>query len=60
MLCTVPNESELAALFNVLKEKGVRCAGWYEDDLDESLTAIATAPLRGDERKPLRRLKLLK
>jgi hypothetical protein len=49
----------LDALFNRLKEKGVRVCAWYEEDMGNQLTAIATAPLRGNERKPMKRLKLL-
>ncbi len=59
VVCTVANEAELDALFNRLKEKGVRCCEWREEDMGKQLTAIATAPLRGAERKPLKRLKLL-
>jgi hypothetical protein len=60
VLCSVPDEPALAAVFNRLKEFGVPCCSWSEDDMGGSLTAVATAPLRGDERKPLRRLDLLK
>ncbi|WP_157469487.1 peptidyl-tRNA hydrolase [Gemmata sp. SH-PL17] len=59
VVCAVANEQELDALFNRLKEKGVRCCAWHEEDMGKKLTAIATAPLRGDERKPLKRLKLI-
>lgn len=59
VVCAVADEQELAAVFNRLKEKGVRCCAWYEDDMGNALTAIGTAPLRGVERKPLKRLKLL-
>lgn len=59
VVCAVANECELDALFNRLKEKGVRVCAWYEEDMDKQLTAIATAPLRGAERKPLKRLKLI-
>jgi len=59
VVCGVADESELAAVFNSLKEQGVRCCAWYEDDMGGALTAIATAPLRGAERKPLKRFRLL-
>lgn len=45
--------------FNELKSAGVPCCGYHEDDMRGSLTAVATAPLTGKERSPLRRFKLL-
>lgn len=59
VVCTVADEHELASVFNRLKEQDVRCCAWYEDDMGNALTAIATAPLRGVERKPMKRFKLL-
>lgn len=59
VVCGVANENELNGLFNRLKEQGVPCCGWYEDDMNDSLTAVATGALRGCDRKPLKRLKLL-
>lgn len=53
------DEQELADAFNRLKELGVRCCAWYEDDMGNALTAVGTAPLRGAERKPLKRFSLL-
>lgn len=60
VLCTVKGETELTELFEDLKQKGTPVCAYREDDMDDAMTAIATGPLRGDERKPLRRLKLLK
>ncbi len=59
VVCQVANERELDAAFNRLKKLGVPCCAWYEDDMNNSLTAIATGLLRGSERKTLRRFKLL-
>lgn len=59
VVCAVENESQLDDLFNDLKGQGVRCCGYTEPDMDNSLTAIATAPLRGEQRRPLRKLRLL-
>jgi hypothetical protein len=59
IVCAVADESALTALFERLKAKGVRCCAFYEDDMCGALTAIATAPLTGGERRPLRRLFLL-
>lgn len=60
VLCAVDNERELAEAFNRLKDAQVAVAGYYEDDLGGALTAVATAPLCGAERKPLRKFALLK
>lgn len=59
VVCQVENEQELDDEFNRLKEAGVPCCAWYEDDMDNSLTAIATAALSGKERKPMRKYQLL-
>jgi hypothetical protein len=59
-LCGVDNEQELIDLFNDLKDRGVTCVSYNEPDfVGCQMTAIATAPLIGEERKPLKRLRLL-
>jgi uncharacterized protein Usg len=60
VVCTVFDERELANTFERLKRQGVPCCAFYEDDLDGALTAVATAPLRGDARRPLQWLRLLR
>ena len=60
VVCTVADEEALNNLFNELKEQGIPCCGFNEADFCGALTAIATAPLVGKERAPLRQLKLLK
>jgi hypothetical protein len=60
VVCTLPDERQLDELFNRLKELGVPVCAWYEEDMGRRLTAIATGPLRGDQRRPLRNLKLLR
>lgn len=60
VICTLPDEATLNNFFEGLKEIGVPCCAWREDDMGDALTAVATGPLRGDQRKPLRWLKLLK
>lgn len=59
IVCVVENESALADAFNRLKEAGVPVCAWTEDSMGNSLTAIATGILRGDQRKPLRKYRLL-
>ncbi len=60
VVCAVENEKALEDLFESLKQQSVPVVAFYEDDLDDQLTAIATGLLAGDERKPLRWLPLLK
>jgi hypothetical protein len=60
VVCTADDEKELNDLFNRLKEDRVPCCANYEPDFQGMpLTAIATAALKGDQRRPLRRLPLL-
>jgi hypothetical protein len=59
VLCAVEDEAALEDAFNALKDAGVPCVGWYEEDMGGRLTAVATGPLRGPERKPLRWFHLL-
>ena len=61
VLCGVENEMALNDAFNRLKDQGVPCCGEYEPDfVGHPLTAVATGPLVGDARKPLRQFRLLK
>lgn len=60
VVCAVDNEKALAEEFNRLKDLGIACCGFYENDLHNQLTAVATAPLHGKERKPLRNYQLLR
>lgn len=46
-------------MFEQLKEQGIPAVAWREDDMDNQLTAVATAPLTGKKRKPLRKMRLL-
>lgn len=60
VVCAVDDEQTLDRVFNRFKEIGVPVCAWTEDDMDGSLTAIATGILRGDERRHFRKFKLLK
>jgi len=60
VVCGVTDESELLREFNLLKEMGVPCCLWREDDLGNRATSLATAPLRGKARKPLSGYSLLR
>lgn len=37
----------------------MKCCAYHEPDFGGEMTAVATAPLRGEERQPLRQLRLL-
>lgn len=60
VVCTLPDEQSLDSFFNRLKEIGIPVCAWREEDMGGSLTAVATGPLRGEQRRPLRNLKLLR
>ncbi len=60
VVCAVADEAELTDTFEKLKGLGVPCCAWREDDMDDQLTAVATGPLQGAERKPMRQFKLLR
>lgn len=58
-MCVVEDEAALADAFNRLKDANVPAIGYYEDDFKGALTAVATGLLRGEQRRPLRRFRLL-
>jgi hypothetical protein len=58
-LCGVKSEDQLLKVSKYLSEHGVLHEMFFEPDID-SYTAIATKPLVGDERTPLRKFALLK
>lgn len=60
VVCAVADERALQVVYNKLRAVGVPCVGWREDDMGNSLTAVATSPLRGKAREPLRQLPLWK
>ena len=60
VVCGVEDERELNDSFNRLKEQGVPCCEWREDDMGNQATAVATAPLQGNRaRKPMKGFRLL-
>lgn len=59
VVCAVQDEKTLKNVFESLKKANVPCIAWYEDDMDNQLTAVATGPLRGIQRKPLKKFRLL-
>ena len=59
VLCSVNDEYDLFDVSTRLKENGIKFHMFYETDV-ESYTAIATEPLIGYKRKPMKRYSLKK
>lgn len=59
VLCEVPDEKALAYEQARLEALGVRTVSFREPDRNNELTAIATEPLVGEARRPMRRYRLL-
>lgn len=58
MLCTVPDEVELRHWAGELSEKKIRRYVFFEDDLGNQATALATEPIQGEARRLFRKLPL--
>lgn len=59
VLCGAKDENDLFGISEQLTTSGIVYEMFYEPDID-SYTAIATQPLRGEDRKVLRRFRLKK
>lgn len=55
----IKTQDELIKAAQFLESRGIRYEMFYEPDFDTGYTSICTEPLRGDQRKPLRRFSLL-
>jgi hypothetical protein len=60
ILCGVINEDKLQQQLNFYQSQGIICKPFYEADLDNQLTAFATEPIFGEQRKLFKRLQLCK
>ena len=58
VLCTVPSEDHLLRFTHKITNKGVRFVSFYEPDIGNQLTAIATEPIYNSQRKIFSNLKL--
>lgn len=56
----VRDETKLHQVRKNLIEQGVRHVHFYENDLDDQLTALATEPVHGERRKLFRKYQLLR
>lgn len=55
----IKTEADLQKAAMFLESKGIKFEMFYEPDNDTAYTAICTEPLRGEQRKPMRRFSLL-
>jgi hypothetical protein len=59
VVCGVRDERSLGRCLDRLRRAGVRFHAFFESDLDNQLTAAATEPLRGAQRRVFRAYHLL-
>lgn len=59
IMCLIKGENKLASTAEKLREAGIRLKEFREPDIGNQLTAIATEPLIGEARAPLRHYQLL-
>ena len=59
VLLGAPSERSLWAILHRLKAQGIACKPFCDSDLGNQLTALATAPVRGDQRRFFRRYRCL-
>lgn len=58
--CGVKNELALQGYAEKLSSAGIALSCFYEPDRNNELTAIATGPIHGDQRRLFRNLQLIK
>ena len=60
VLCAVRNEQQLLRWQAKITQAGIAVCAFREPDLDNTLTAIATEPVCGEDRRLFRQLQLVK
>lgn len=60
VLCGVKSEYRLLKEIDRLSDHGIPLTIWKEPDLDNTVTAIATVPISGSQRKLFRKFQLIK
>jgi len=60
VILSARDESRLHRVRKYLIGEGIKHVHFYESDLDDQLTALATEPIHGDRRKLFRKYQLLK
>ena len=51
VICSVDSEEELRAAHRALLRQRIPCLLFHESDMDDQATALAAAPVVGDQRK---------
>lgn len=59
VICGIRDGPDLCRQLLRLQEAGIRCRAFHEPDIGNQLTAIATEPVCGPQRKRFRRFQLL-
>jgi hypothetical protein len=59
VVCGARDEQRLGRCRDRLRQAGIHFRAFYEPDLGDQLTAIATEPLRGQQRQLLQEYRLL-
>ena len=59
VLCGVKTEESLYRCLDQLEEVGIRCQSFREPDRNDELTAIATEPVSGEQRRFFKKYRLL-
>lgn len=59
IIVSIENEAKLRATVLKLAEAGISCREFIEPDIGNQMTAIASRPVFGDERRHFRRFRLL-
>jgi hypothetical protein len=60
IVCGIKNKEKLTKLFIEYQKLGIKCEPFFENDLDDELTAFATIPVYGKQRELFRKLQLIK
>lgn len=59
VLCGIKSEQSLWTVLRRLESLGIAYKPFRDSDLDDQLTAIATGPVRGEQRRHFRRYQCL-
>ena len=60
VLCGVKNAQKLLGFSRKLEEAGIKYRAFYEPDIDNEITAIATEPISGEQRSLFDKAQCLK
>lgn len=60
VVCGVKDEAALKKAYRKIQEQDIRCCAFYEADIDDQMTALATEPVYDTARLHFRNYQLLK